>query len=52
MLVRDMTLEPENKASLFHNHCPLNDGGREEASPKTGSCHGKQDCFETPEAMA
>lgn len=25
-LVGEITLEPANKASIFHNHCSLNDG--------------------------
>lgn len=32
MLVEEMTLEPENKVSLFHSHCPHSVMG--EVSPK------------------
>lgn len=41
MLVEEMTLEPENKVSLFHSHCPHSVMG--EVSPKTQGWHGKQD---------
>lgn len=43
MLVGEMALEPEKKASLFQNHCPLNDSGRGEAPTKTQDLSRKQD---------
>lgn len=43
MLVREITQKSANKASIFHNRCPLSDGGSGKSFPKTQDCGGKQD---------